>query len=389
MTHRRTFPLTIAVGGIGALALSCLAGGKPPIAAPTSTRPAARVASKNPASGVKGVQIIRETGGRVEWSHANNKIVLDQQGADRLYDVYTMNPDGTDLVCLTCDKEEQVPQGHNGNPEWHPSGKYIIFQAEKRDHPGKSVEATPGFGRHCDIWMTDLTGSRFWQLTNLPKTKDKGILHPHFSHDGKMLSWTEMKGAPRPFQRTGMYGYWELKVADFTFGPQGPKLSNIRTFEPGGEAFYENHGFSLDGRYLLYTCNARATKALDYKANDIYRLDVRTGEAILLAEEGYNEHAKWSPNGKKVLYMSSAGNRNKGCDYWLMNPDGTDKKRLTYFNGAENPINRGKFYVCSDAGWSEDGRYLLAFVQTNIIRGTGVIAMIELDEEVAQSVGVQ
>ena len=52
----------------------------------------------------------------MDWSHARNLIAfgkLDLQ--DRYYDVYVMEPDGTNEKCLTCGKP-RVPQKHNGNP---------------------------------------------------------------------------------------------------------------------------------------------------------------------------------------------------------------------------------------------------------------------------------
>jgi hypothetical protein len=72
------------------------------------------------------ITTIKEIGGRLDWSHTLNVVAFDKRGEDGFYDVYVMNPDGTDEYCLTCDTG--LPDHHIGNPAWHPSGEWIIFQ---------------------------------------------------------------------------------------------------------------------------------------------------------------------------------------------------------------------------------------------------------------------
>src|ERR1051325_8434343 len=82
-------------------------------------------------------------------------------------------------------------------------------------------------------------------------------------------------------------GCWKLMVADFGFDEKNaPCLRNVKEYIPGDSVFYENHGFSPDGRYLLFTSNFDKHVS-PLGGNKLYRLDLSTGKAELLAGEGY------------------------------------------------------------------------------------------------------
>src|SRR5688500_7646941 len=87
------------------------------------------------------VATLKESGGRVDWSWTSNLIAFDRLGDDGYYGVYTMKPDGSNETCLTCEKAGIIPGKHKGNPAWHPSGDYLVFQAEKDVHRGISFAA--------------------------------------------------------------------------------------------------------------------------------------------------------------------------------------------------------------------------------------------------------
>jgi len=133
---------------------------------------------------VKNITILRENGGRVSWLEEENLIVYDTTNADGYTDIFIMNDDGTNESCLTCNKEG-IPQMNNGNPEFHPSGEYIIFQSEdprleKPDGLSQLVKyvGSPGVGINNNLWVMSSKGEKFWQLTHV---KDlHGALHPHF-----------------------------------------------------------------------------------------------------------------------------------------------------------------------------------------------------------------
>jgi Tol biopolymer transport system component len=161
-------------------------------------------------------------------------------------------------------------------------------------------------------------------------------------------------------------------------GEKGPEITNVRTFQPGDEVFYENHGFSPDYEKLLFTSNMYGDKS-PLTNNNIYTLDLETEKLTQLTSEGYNEHATYSPDGSRILWGSNKDNKNHGMDYWIMDPDGSNKKRLTYFNAKDHPESTKKKALAIDHSWSPDGRRVMAYVQGGIGGKTGDLYLITLE----------
>ena len=314
-------------------------------------------------------------GGRVDWSHAGDqRIAFDRKGPNGSFEIYTMLPDGSDQRCLTCDHPD-LPRKNHGQPAWHPSGDWIVFQAEKQDHSGSAYQAAPGYGTFSDLWIISADGTDAYPLTDLPNGPDVGVLHPHFSADGRILTWSQMYRRPKLTTKGEEYGLWSLMVADFN--AQGtPHLSNIQTYQPAGVAFYENHGLSPDNRTLIFSSTYLRVKPFLHD-NDIYTYDLVSKNLTRLTTDGYNEHAQFSPDGTQIAWMSSAGNAD-GTDFWLMRADGSDKRRLTWFNQQGHPQNLHTHAIAADLSWNRDGTAIVGYVQSGIVRTTGSIVVIEL-----------
>src|SRR6476660_2009790 len=89
---------------------------------------------------VQSIKELRLLGGQVDWSPSENLIAYDAPGLDGHYQLHIMAPDGTGDRCLTCG-HPCLTRVHHGAPAWHPSGRYIVFLAEKPNHPCISYEA--------------------------------------------------------------------------------------------------------------------------------------------------------------------------------------------------------------------------------------------------------
>ena len=332
----------------------------------------------SPRGRVKNVTVLKESGGRVSWGPGGDFILMDRKSEDGYYDVYKIRPDGRDEECLTCGQPEVLGKGHIGQPDWHPSGKYMVFQAQKKlkqGRWGRDLAATPGLGRHSDLWLMELATKRCFRLTDTPEGETSGILHPHFSHDGTKLTWSEMYGKPKALDG---YGEWTIEIADFAFEGGRPVLSNLKSYEPGKPGWYENHGLSPDGRKLLFTSTFENEKAFH---SNLYLYDIREDRLERLADEKWNETGSYSPSGKRILWMTGAHNKNRGTDYWCMNPDGSDKVRLTDWNNAALPSYQQKMIVAADSSLSPDGKYLTAYLQVNLITQVGVTVVVELEDD--------
>ena len=341
-------------------------------------------------------EIVANNGGRVDWCPENNLIAYESMTPDNKSDIWIMDSDGSNRRCLTCG---EFPDRYVGQSSWSPDGQYILFQVEKEDHgildgkiPGRVLE--PGWGIHNDLWVMKVDVNKSqpliekWRLVEVPI--GKGVVHSHFSSDGSKILWSEIisfddsdpytwENAKKAFERTGNLAHvtkkwalqdWRLKVADFSAVNGIPFLTNISTLPrlPDTKILHEAHGFSPNGASVLFTSNDKRD-ALSWFAFDIYSYNLDTGVLKQLTEttDIWEEHAHYSPDGKKIIWSS-----NKGFDigsyqreYWLMDSDGGNKKQLTHFHAYGYPEYTGAYsaMMCADNAWSADGTSVVAFIK--------------------------
>lgn len=337
------------------------------------------------------VRVIRDRGGRVDWSADGKTITFDRRGEDGYYDVYVMNSDGSDERCLTCDQPSGLPGRHNGNPAWHPSGRYIVFQSEKNIVPNKlDAVCSPGAGLLNDLWVVTSDGKKAYKIWNLPYRLRQalGTLHPQFSHDGRKLFWAERIGNGTITKPKSLYGKWVLKIADFTVEDGIPVLKDVREYHPGQQwDFYESHSFSPDDSKVLFSGNIEMGQP--GWGLDIYEMDIRTGNVKNLTNTPYvwDEHAHYSPDGKEIVWMSNKGfNMAQGLrtEFWIMDSNGNNQRQLSHFNDPSHPhfLGKQKNFVAADSSFSPDGRKIVGLV--NLFEGSrgnndpdGLIVIIE------------
>jgi Tol biopolymer transport system component len=332
---------------------------------------------------VSRITVLKEGGARLDW--VDNKIAFDMMGPGGVFAVYVMRADGSGVKCLTCGHPD-LPQRNVGQPAWDPSGRYLVLQAEKGVHqPLRFSHAlTPGAGVLNDLWVLDTNTNRATLIRDVPNSPGHGTLHAHFSSDGTMLGWSEMQ------EKSGLkkgkeFGYWQLMVADFRVVGGRPSLANVRAFTPGAPGFYENHGFSPDGSRLLFSSNFEAKRRIE---NDIYVMDLRTQKITRLTDGGWNELANFSPNGRLIAYMSNAGSPGGGADYWIMDSDGSNKRRLTFFNekgSAQFAEFGGSKIMVADSSWRPDGTAIAGYYGGKVVaestKNPPKILLIELRPE--------
>ena len=97
------------------------------------------------------------------------------------------------------------------------------------------------------------------------------------------------------------------------------------------------HGWSPDGRYLLYTGGRNDEW-------DIYRISVEGGdEARLTDAPGLDDGSEYSPDGEWIYFNSS---RTGSMEIWRMRPDGTNQQQLT-----RDDLNNWFPHVSPDGQW--------------------------------------
>lgn len=332
---------TISIITLGILVISCGCTG--------SRNPAVPPEEIDPSTCIIQVETISDPGGRVSWHPDQNVIAFDRAGTDGYLDIYVIHLDGTGATCLT--NTDPRLSHHNGNPSWHPSGRYLVFQSQ---NPDLEIETpidmspdmekfitSPGIGIHNNLWIMTSDGTQRWQMTHVEK--NHGALHPHFSPDGTALLWTEIINP-----ELGGMGHWAIRLADFTVDENGPFLSNIQTIRPLDLQLYEVHGFSPDGMSILFS---GVESGGYYYDMEIYLMDLTTHTVKRLTHnDEWDEHAHFTPDGSHIVWVSSEGiAQRKGktlieiienpprLEYWIMDPDGTQKQRLSYFNDPFSP----------------------------------------------------
>jgi Tol biopolymer transport system component len=146
---------------------------------------------------------------------------------------------------------------------------------------------------------------------------------------------------------------------------------------------YESHDFSPSGDELLFSGNLE--KGQEEVHGDIYLYNMKTSRLTNLTQSpnDWDEHAHFSPDGKTIVWMTSKGlpdsHRAAGVatDYWMMNADGSNKRRLTYFNTPGHPESMKGGVVAADFAWSPDGSKIAAYLITDVRTG-GKVVMIDL-----------
>jgi Tol biopolymer transport system component len=316
---------------------------------------------------------------RPRFSPDGEWLYFDDQDESGKYRIYRQRVNGSGRECLTCDQAELT--GHTGSGNFHPSGRYIVFSAEKKEHayvPEKRRVNTPGAGIFNDVAILDLKTRRVFRLTDVRPGKRRqppgGSLFPRLSPDGRKIAWGDFVRAGDSRKR---FGEFRLAVAEFIPTPE-PHLGRIDYFDPGEAlGLVEVQGWSLDSRYVYYACVP--LKEQDGNAADICQTDVTTGRwkritptSGLRGERAeFEEHAALRPQGDILAYMSSEPH---GVDFkkffllwlatdlWFANPDGSNRRQITYFNVEGHREYTGSRVMVSEMGWSPDGTKLAARV---------------------------
>ena len=321
------------------------------------------------------VTTFNEHGLDVSWDQSgSNRIAYSLKGTDGYYDIHLANPDGTGDTCLTCDNP-RLPNKHIDNMSWHPGGKWLIFLAEKATHPGSSTDALPGFGAYCDIWMISADGTKVFQLVDIANDYDHGVIAPRFSPDGSHIVWTDRKTRPDPLNPIQTLGYWTIKTAEIGFDADSiPVVETIKTLEPGGTAFYECYGYSPDGSKLIFCSDINQVSTVN---EHIYTMDTDGTNLTKLTDKDYNEHGFYTPDGASIVWMTNTQNSG-GTDWWMMNTDGSNKHRLTYFNERNNVQYAGHSVWSGLGSFCPQGDRFIGGVQQSLVTQEGKIVMVKL-----------
>jgi hypothetical protein len=331
-----------------------------------------------------------------KWHPTKDLIVFNKRvGPLGILEIFTVKPDGTEEKCLTCGKDipgtyrqtvlGQEIHGHRGEPFWHPSGDYIVFLA-LNEH-GELIKGIPGLGPNNDVFIMTADGEEYWQITDMPP--HWGVGGPGFSHDGEKIEWIEeysceRETCPEPWLEEEEYRccapldsrsllrnqgedflLLRIKAADIALSLSGPIVGNVTTIDvnhQGKRMLDHGTGFTPDDdRFVFKAADIDETNGRPFCA-DIYTSNLEgdffSFERLTHTLDAHEENTSYSPSGRKIAYTSGplVGYVFFKLDLYLMDADGSNQKRLTYFNEPGYPEHNGQLHYVDEGSWSLDGR---------------------------------
>ncbi len=302
------------------------------------------------------------------WSPDNSLLLYYDFDSNGIYQLYTMMPDGSANQCLTC---AQTPGGppvnrHKVNAVWDPAGKYIILQVEMDSHPlafidkNKVISSLILNGLWTNLYVMTVDGKHWYKLTDYSSKQTDGAMSPFFSRDGRKVLWSRIIA---PASKEHPFGVWRLLLADFVETGDTPTLEHIQDITPPGSSFVESHGFSPDGRSVIVTSDIDNTTSFGM---DIFTMDLASRTVRNLTRSpAWDEHAYFTPDGKRISYMSSGPYPKDALktELMMMNADGTDQVQLTHFNVSGFPDSTSDQGMPTRALWDATGRRLAVTYQ--------------------------
>lgn len=230
----------------------------------------------------------------------------------RDYDIYAMNPDGTNLRNLT---NAFASCGVlSTDPALSASGRRIAFVRNESPSPGIA---------DSDVFVMNADGTNVVRLT-----VGQNDYEPAWSPDGTRLAYSFATDPTNAANNQGSSIY----VLSAT-GIGAHKVAS-------GNA--EMPQWSPDGTKILFEANRTGSTC------DLFTVHVDgTHEQQLTHSTGCNIDPRWSPDGKQILFESDQ-NCSPYCyrQVWDMNADGTNQRQLTTVTPAAASYG---------LSWSPDG----------------------------------
>lgn len=280
--------------------------------------------------------------GWATWSPDGSRLAIDSARADvdpnddvETNDIFTMRPDGSDVVKVT----DSV--GRNGSPSWSPDGRWLAFSSDRADYPA-------GAG----IYLIRPDGTGLHRVTSLPASSDWQD-SPRFSPDGSQLVFTQFNDGKLVRTKRMPWGHTAgTRSALFVVNLDGTDLHRVTGWGTNtGDA-----DWSPDGRTLVFETqpghigNTSSVMTVNADGGHLTALTkdagfTGLGNGVGIRVEGSFDPV-WSPDGTKILFSHDAynldGDGQYVCGAQVINADGTGQVSVAASNpGCEHQIDWG------------------------------------------------
>ena len=217
-------------------------------------------------------------------------------------EIFLMDPGGGDLVRLTYNAAAS-----DFYPDISRNGKWVVYTS--RIGSGQS-----------DIYMISVDGGDPVNLTNTPTASEDWA---RFAPNGQQVAF-----------HGNADGDNEIYVLDLRSGALTQVTSNAVA-----DTWPE---WSPEGHRLTFR-----------RGSDVWVTDLRTAETMQLTHvpAQFAQMAAWSPNGKRIAYMSF---QEGYCSVFVMNADGSDPVNLT----PKNPADANGAWCSRAPSWTRTGQIL-------------------------------
>jgi Tol biopolymer transport system component len=229
--------------------------------------------------------------------------------------IYVMFEDGSN-------QRKAITNGYS--PKISPDGKKILFL--RNGLTGS------------EIFVANIDGSGISQLTH----NGEWTLSPAWSPNGKFVAFVSGEDISGVVENLNPFDIYTMN-AD---GSEKRRLTNTPNFErdvtwsPNGRqiAFMRDLGSTYNGPFNIFTMNEDGSNQVNISGNSCSDF-----------------HPSWSPKGNTIAFVTNCGGSNTEVfhmpEIYVMNSDGSERKRLTYISDEANENRRYAYYP----SWSPNG----------------------------------
>ncbi len=263
----------------------------------------------------------------------------------------------------------QIP-GITGSPNYHPSGEWVLVTRRVSDNGEVSGEDEDDDTAQSDdaeeeVAYNPMGRAAYWPsgipgLTGPTATSTRGqteaernrdvyvITHTNYKRDGTLAFVGPPSGGGGGGQPSGYTQFFRIPADGLTDGAEPEQI----TFDERNKSFQE---FSRDGQWIIFTSSVPAPETDEPRRGNnnetgIFRMPATGGEAELLHQTSGNPRGiTVSPDGRRVAYVMTAGNRT----------DPFIRVASTQSGEVERELAREGFvYSIGNPTWSQDSRHL-------------------------------